>query len=153
MKRLRVYVDTSVIGGCLDAEFSEISNRLFGEFRARRMVAVISTATLRELADAPEAVAKILEDVDEESIERVQETDEVVALAQEYLRAGVVPERCEGDALHIACATVHGVDLLVSWNFKHIVNVTRIRGYNAVNLRQGYGTVEIRSPREVVDAE
>ena len=51
--------------------------------------------------------------------------------------------------MHIALATLARVDALVSWNFKHIVNLHRIRGFNGVNLMRGYGTLEIRSPREV----
>jgi len=62
----------------------------------------------------------------------------------------VIPQWCEADALHIATATYHNSDLLLSWNFKHIVNVTRIMGYNSVNLREGYKSLEIRSPKEVI---
>lgn len=57
------------------------------------------------------------------------------------------------DCLHIALATIHKVDILVSWNFKHIVNVYRIRGYNSVNLSLGYSTLEIRSPKDVISYE
>ena len=53
------------------------------------------------------------------------------------------------DAQHIAIATVAAVDVLVSWNFKHIVNLQRIRGYNAVNISEGYPPVEIRTPQEL----
>ena len=52
--------------------------------------------------------------------------------------------------MHIATATVHRADLLVSWNFKHIVNVFRVRGYNAINLRLGYPILNIHSPKEIV---
>jgi hypothetical protein len=57
------------------------------------------------------------------------------------------------DALHIALATVARVDVLVSWNFKHIVNLARIHAYNAVNLKRGYPLLEIRTPREIVEDE
>ena len=65
----------------------------------------------------------------------------------------VVGKTSFADCLHIALATIHRVDLLVSWNFKHIVNITRIRGYNSVNLKKGYQTLEIRSPKEIIDYE
>ncbi len=52
---------------------------------------------------------------------------------------------------HIAVATLGRVDVVVSWNFKHIVNLNRIRLYNSVNLKLGYPMIEIRSPREVLD--
>ena len=54
------------------------------------------------------------------------------------------------DALHIAIATINKVDVLVSWNFKHIVNINRIRLYNSVNLKSGYSMIDIRSPREIL---
>ena len=57
------------------------------------------------------------------------------------------------DALHVALATVARVDVLVSWNFKHIVNLGRIRLFNSVNIEWGYGLVEIRSPKEVLEYE
>lgn len=57
------------------------------------------------------------------------------------------------DAQHIATATISRVDVLVSWNFKHIVNLEKIHGYNSVNLRLGYPILEIRTPIEVIDYE
>ena len=75
--------------------------------------------------------------------------EEVKALAQHYLDEKVIPPKSETDALHIACATIERVDIIVSWNFKHMVNVTRIRGYNSVNLRNDYPEIDIRSPKEL----
>ncbi len=72
---------------------------------------------------------------------------------QAYITAGVIPAKMRADAQHIAIATVARVDVLVSWNFKHIVNLQRIHGYNSVNLRKGYPTLEIRAPREVTSDE
>ncbi len=82
--------------------------------------------------------------------ETLQLTPEAKALAAAYLTAGVISQRYEADALHIALATLAKVDVLVSWNFKYIVNLRRIRGFNGVNLMRGYDTLEIRSPKEVV---
>lgn len=65
----------------------------------------------------------------------------------------MIPGRMRADAQHIAIATVARVDVLVSWNFKHIVNLQRIYGYNSVNLRQGFPMIEIRTPREVLSNE
>ena len=74
-------------------------------------------------------------------------------LAQKYLDDNIVSENCRGDALHIAIATVIGVDVLVSWNFKHIVNLNKIKLFNSVNFREGYNMLEIRTPREVLNNE
>ncbi len=80
-------------------------------------------------------------------------TDEAIQLANQYIEAKAVTMKFHEDALHIAIATVNHVSVLVSWNFKHIVNIDRIRKYNAVNLRYGYSLLEIRNPRDILTSE
>jgi hypothetical protein len=145
----RVYVDTSVIGGCLDEEFGAYSERLADDFDQGRFRAVISDVTLAELETAPPAVRQLLTRPGFAEAERVNVGDEAVALAEAYIREGAALESNRVDALHIAVATVSRVDVVVSWNFKHIVKLSRIRAYNAVNLKLGYPEQEIRSPLEV----
>jgi predicted nucleic acid-binding protein len=148
-ERLRIYVDTSVIGGCLDPEFEVASRRLFQRFEAGECILAISDLTLLELQGAPEPVRKVLERVPRGHWEVLHLTEGAKALADEYLSRGVIPARMRADAQHIAVASLAGVDVLVSWNFKHIVNLQRIRGYNAVNAALGHASLEIRTPREV----
>ena len=149
----RIYADTSVIGGCLDEEFRVASGLLFEAFAAGRAILVLSELTLLELQLAPEAVRQVLEQVGDAHKEFVAFTPEAEALAERYIEEGVIGPGMRLDAQHIATATMHRVDVLVSWNFKHIVNLPRIHGYNSVNLRQGYPLLEIRSPREVLPYE
>jgi len=85
--------------------------------------------------------------------EKVLVTPEALKLAQTYVDEKVVGETSLDDCVHIATATLNKVDMLVSWNFRHIVNVYRIRGYNSINLRLGHGTLEIHSPKEIVNNE
>ena len=146
---IRVYVDTSVIGGCLDEEFRTASIRLFNRSRAGYALLVISDTTLAELASAPQTVRSVIEDLPKECLEFVHQNAESEVLAEEYIRQAVVSRRMLADAQHIAVATLARVDVLVSWNFRHIVNLDRIHGFNAVNLRSGYPLLEIRSPLEV----
>lgn len=146
----RVYIDTSVIGGCLDKEFAGWSQMLFDEFRAGVKIAVVSDLTLQELEEAPESVKKILSDVPEAFIEYVFLSEEAIALANAYIAHGAVTEKHIIDCQHIAIATMERIDVLVSWNFKQIVNLDRIRKFNAINLLQGYQPLEIRSPQEVL---
>jgi predicted nucleic acid-binding protein len=146
---IRVYVDTSVIGGCLDDELRKPSMQLFDRSRAGGALLVVSDTTLAELASAPPKVRGVIEDLPRECLEFVQQNAESEALAEEYIRQAVVSRRMLVDAQHIAVATVARVDVLVSWNFRHIVNLDRIHGFNAVNLRAGYPLLEIRSPLEV----
>ena len=149
----RIYVDTSVIGGCEDDEFRDHSRCLMASFGRGDAVLVVSDLTLRELDVAPEAVRRVLRTVPPEHTEVLLLTAEAGELARAYVADGVVSDSMLADAQHIAMATVARVDVLVSWNFKHVVNLQRIHGYNAVNLRKGYPLLEIRSPREVLDDE
>jgi predicted nucleic acid-binding protein len=153
MNRLRVYVDTSVIGGCLDIEFADESRRLLDRAAAGEVVVVVSELTELELSEARPEVRAVLQELPSECIERVELTADAAALAEQYIAAGVVSPKMRADARHIGIATVHRVDVLASWNFKHIVNLRRVHGYNSINLREGYPILEIRSPRELINDE
>jgi predicted nucleic acid-binding protein len=145
----RIYTDTSVLGGCEDEEFRDASRRLIDAFVGGELILVLSELTLRELEIAPEAVVRSLARVPEAHIELISVSAEAEELAAWYVREGALGANMRADALHIALATVARVDVLVSWNFKHIVNLKRIHAYNAVNLKRGYPLLEIRTPREV----
>lgn len=149
----RIYADTSVLGGCEDEEFSEYSVRLMMAFVRGDRLLVLSSLTIQELAVAPVMVRKHLAGVPESHIEVLQLGAEARDLSEAYISAGVLTTSMRADAQHIAMATVARVDVLVSWNFKHIVNLRRIHGYNSVNLRCGYPLLEIRTPREVLADE
>jgi hypothetical protein len=153
--KARIYVDASVVGGCEDDEFSEHSVRLLERFVRGECVLVVSNLTVQELAGAPDEVRQHLASVPEAHIETLQLDTEARELAEAYITAGVITATMRADAQHIAIAiaSVARVDVLVSWNFKHIVNLRRIQGYNSVNLRRGYPTLEIRAPREVLSDE
>jgi hypothetical protein len=151
MKTVKVYIENSVIGGCFDEEFKEFSQKLFDKFRDGYYQAVISSHVIVELENgAPEYVKSILETI---TYEKYEVNEEMITLAEKYMKEKIVTNKYYADALHIAIATVIGVDVLVSWNFKHIVNFNRIKLFNSVNLREGYTILEIRSPREMIENE
>jgi uncharacterized protein (DUF4415 family) len=147
---LRIYADTSVIGGCLDPQFQDASVQLMELFRTGKAILVLSDLTLLELGEAPEEVKSVLDYIPGNFREDIELTKNASDLARLYVSAGVISETKWIDAQHIALATYSEVDVLVSWNFKHIVNFERIRGYNSVNRKVGYPLLEIRTPREVV---
>jgi len=151
MKKLRIYVDSSVIGGCFDPEFEKWSNGLFRDFNVGTLLPVLSDIVDAEMKNAPpEVVGKHAELLTLEA-ERIKLSDEAVELAGIYIKEKAVSPNYRDDALHIALATIAQVDILVSWNFKHIVNFGKIRQFNSINLREGYNTVQIYSPREVTN--
>ena len=151
IKILRVYIENSVIGGYFDDEFKEHTRKLFEKFKNGIYKPVISSHVIAELENgAPDHVKENLKTI---NYEEYAVNDEMLKLAEEYMEQKIVSENYYGDALHIAIATVIGVDVLVSWNFKHIVNLDRIKSFNSVNLKEGYKVLEIRTAREVVENE
>ena len=148
MKKLNLYLDTSVIGGFFDKEFANVTQLLFKNIFEDEFNIIISSVTEDELLTAPEQVRNLIGQIPNSSLIRVNLTNEAVRLADAYIIDGVVGKTSRNDCLHIALATVNNADVLVSWNFKHIVNVLRIRGYNSVNLINGYKSIDIRSPKE-----
>jgi hypothetical protein len=153
MKRQRIYVDTSVIGGCFDPEFAPWSKGLMRDFREEYFAPVVSELVAAEIARAPDFVQEVYQELLGLDAEVLGTSDLSDALAETYLEHGIVPERFRVDAGHIALATVGQVDIVVSWNFRHIVRFDKIRMFNAANRELGYKEVEFYSPREVTRYE
>ena len=149
----RIYIDTSVVGGYFDEEFKEPTLKLFERLEKNEVIFVISDLLDLELISAPQKVREHLLKYSSDKFERVELTKEAAVLADTYIREKVVGKTSLEDCRHIALATIHKVDVLASWNFKHIVNLDRIKGYNSVNLRSGYAMIEIRSPKDLVNYE
>jgi predicted nucleic acid-binding protein len=152
MRIQRIYIDTSVLGGYFDKEFEIATHKLLEEVSRGEYNVVISNITEGELLNAPERVRTLLNDL-QIDYEVLVLTDEAVNLALDYIKNNVVGQASYDDCLHIAIATVAKLDLVVSWNFKHIVNIKRIRGYNGINIKNGYPSIEIRSPKDLIDYE
>jgi len=151
MKQQRIYIDTSIVGGFFDIEFEKETKLLFQRLENKEVVFVISNLLREELKDAPEYVRSLLDNYSNDNFEIVMLTDEAKELADKYIAENIVGKTSLDDCRHIALATINKVDILASWNFKHIVNLTRIKGYNAVNLKNGYMILEIRNPKELID--
>jgi predicted nucleic acid-binding protein len=151
MKKQRIYFDTSVFGGYFDKEFEEFTKPLFERINNGEFTVLLSTMLDEELEFAPERIKNLISNLDDGFTEFLEDKDEAVDLATEYITEKVVGVTSYADCLHIALATIYQADLLVSWNFKHIVNVDRIRGYNSINIKNGYKLLDIRSPRELIN--
>jgi predicted nucleic acid-binding protein len=149
MDDMKIYVDTSVFGGCFDEEFAEPSRRFFGEIDTGHFQLVTSAVVTAELEPAPEVIRAHYARYSA-TAEIAQVTEEALILRQAYIESGVVTQKSSEDALHVALATVSQCELIVSWNFKHIVHFAKIPRYNAVNTLNGYGQIGIYSPLEVI---
>ena len=139
-----------MIGGCFDQEFSLWSNKLFDEFRDGSEIVILSDLTLQELEFARQEVRNKINEIPNKYRINIGISDEAIQLGETYINEGALTNKSYNDALHIALATIFNADVLASWNFKHIVNLERIRLYNSINLRHGYKMIEIRTPREIL---
>ncbi len=148
MKRLRIYVDTSVLGGCFDPEFAPWSNGLMDDFRSQKFRLVVSDVIAAEMALAPQQIRDLYLEV-LAFAESLPVSEEALDLLSVYEARGVLGPRFRNDMLHIAIATVGQVDVLVSWNFRHIVRLDKIQLFNGINVELGYRAIGIYSPREV----
>lgn len=150
MKVATLYLDTSVLGGYFDDEFSQPTRELWRQRDLGLFQFVISNVVRAEIEDAPENVRSLFLDTFREAGALIEFDEEMFDLFNAYLAQGVVTPQYAVDARHVAVCTVRRIDFLVSWNFKHLVNVTREKGFNSVNLMQGYDSVRIVSPLELI---
>ena len=151
-RSIKVYADTSVYGGVFDEEFTEASRAFFNLVRTGDFTLCVSEVVHQELLVAPEKVNKLFQ----EFLLTAQLLDvkaDALELQQAYIAEGILTEKWYDDALHVALATVGECDIIVSWNFKHIVNFRKIPLFNAVNVLKGYRQIAIHSPLEVINNE
>ena len=147
---MKIYTDTSVFGGVFDDEFSEPSKEFFAQVDLGRFKVIVSAVVKSEISSAPETVQNLFRQV-MVNADIAEITQEVLALREAYLSAGVVTPKSTDDATHVALATISGCQMIVSWNFKHIVHFEKIPKYNAVNTLNGYGSINIFSPPQVIE--
>lgn len=134
----RIYIDTSVFGGYFDEEFERETKPFFKKIIQKKVKIIISDILELELYRAPGNILDFYESLPSNLIERIELTDEVRELSEKYIKEKVVGKTSIADSQHIALATINNADVLASWNFKYIVNLERIRGYNSINFREGY---------------
>jgi predicted nucleic acid-binding protein len=144
-RKERLYFDSSVIGGYYDPEFAEDSKRVIGYAQEERIVVLMSEVVVQ----APARVQEVMFSIPSNTLERIELTAEILSLRDAYLSAQIVSPRWGDDALHVAAATAARADAIVSWNFRHIMRLDKMRAYNQINLSNGYGILTIISPKEV----
>jgi len=149
MRQLRVYLDTCVFGGAFDNEFSPATQAFFAQVRSGRFRPVLSALIEDELLTAPLPVRALLDEMLPYG-EMVYPTADALQLQAAYLTAGILTPKWADDALHVALATVMQCNVIISWNFRHIVHYQKVPQYNAVNMLNGYGVIAINTPAEVL---
>lgn len=149
MQPIRAYFDTSVFGGVFDVEFAEHSKALFDRVTKGEVLVLVSGVTRNELSRAPAHVREHFAAISTEAIRHCEIDEETIQLALTYIERRVIGPKWRDDAIHVAAATLHRADVLVSWNFRHIVRWDRVRAFNEVNAALGHPPVTICSPAEL----
>ena len=152
MRMLRLYTDTSTFGGRYDQEYAKESRWFFKVAAGGRFKLVVSKQVDDEIDPSPEAVKKHYA-LTLSSMEYLKDSSEIEKLADLYIARKVLTEKYRSDATHIAYATIHKCDGVVSWNFTHMVKLSKIVRFNMVNAEYGYPQLFIASPREVKEHE
>ena len=148
MDKLKIYIDTSVIGGCFDYEFIDISNRLIETFKNGLFIPVVSDTVKKEIKNAPSLVRTKYDEILTYNAIYLNKSNKAKNLVGEYLNKKIVTKKYEDDCYHIALATVNKIDVLVSWNFKHIVNEQKVLLFNFVNKSLNYDEIVIKDPKD-----
>ncbi len=146
----RYYFDTSIFGGYFDVEFSNETRILFNYVTEGKIICLVSDLIAKELISAPSRVSALFNNLPGQFKENLLVTQEITIIAEEYINQKVVGKTNRDDCIHIATATIYHANALVSWNFKHIVNSNRIKGYNHINSLHGLPEISIKSPREII---
>jgi len=149
----RIYIDTSVVGGFFDEEFEYDTKKFFDRIFRKDFFVYFSEISEAEISLAPEYVKELKNRIPKDCYRFIGLDDDSRYLAQVYVNEKILGPSSYNDAYHIALATVNRLDVLISWNFKHIVNFDKIKLFNSVNMRLGYPIIDIRSPLEFIDYE
>lgn len=149
----RIYIDTSVIGGYFDKEFATDTKLFFKRILNKDYAVHISQISNVELLPAPQHVKDLILTIPTDCLITLDFTEEARELADNYIGEKILGKASLNDAYHIAISTVNRMDILASWNFRHIVNLDKIRLFNAINMKLGYPVIDIRAPKELIKYE
>ena len=144
MRTVRVYVDSSVIGGAFNTRIAEATKPFWDTFFHGEIIIIASDVLEDELRKAPQRAQDFYADLPPSQIEKIVSTDESDTFAERYIVDGVVSKESLDDCKHVAMATLAGADVIVSWNLKHMVKQSE--EYKKVNAKLGYPRINIQTP-------
>ncbi len=157
MRKLKVYLDTSVISHLLQEDVPEKmadTRKLWEMFKNKKYEVYLSTIVLKEIQKCPEPKrTQLIDCLNEIEFTTLDITEDVTAVAYKIIELGVLTQKSFDDCQHIGAALIHECDCIISWNFKHIVNVKTIRGVRAITNLEGYKMIEIWNPSVLLESE
>lgn len=155
MKKLRLYLDTSIISYLYQSDVPEkerCTNLFWSKVKSDFYDIFISDITLRELNECPEPKRSLmLEKLSEIKMNVLSINDEMIKLVDTILELKILTDKSKDDCFHISAAMVSGCDYLLSWNFKHLVNIKTIKGVRAIASLNGYSSIDIITPEFLLD--
>jgi predicted nucleic acid-binding protein len=155
MRKLKMYLDTSVISHLFaDDTPDKMADtiKLWDDCVKGKFEIYISDVVISEIRQCSEPKqSRMLEKMRLIEFEVLPETDTVKELAAEYIKEGVLTEKSLDDCLHIAYAVINNCDIIVSWNFKHLVNFKTIDKVRIVNAINRYKEISIISPTMLIE--
>lgn len=157
MEKLKIYLDTSVISYLMQDDVPEKmadTLKLWEMFKQGKYDVYLSTVTLQEISDCSEPKrSKLFEYLGQIEYIPIEITDNMSDIAQQLIDMGILTQKSYDDCQHIASAVIRGCDCIISWNFKHIVNIKTIRGVRAITNLKGYKPIEILNPSVLLESE
>ena len=157
MQKLKVYLDTSVISYLLQEDTPEKmadTRKLWEMFKDGKFDVYLSTVTLREIQKCSEPKkTQLIDRLNEIQFTTLDITDDVMAIAEKIIDMRILTQKSFDDCQHIGAAVINECDCIISWNFKHIVNVKTIRGVRAITNLEGYKMIEIWNPSVLLESE
>lgn len=156
-EKLKIYLDTSIISYLQQEDVPEKMDntiKLWESFREEKYDLYLSNVTLKEISECPEPKkSELFRHLDEVDYTVIEVTDNVLNIADQLIALKILPPKCYDDCQHIAAAVEYGCDCILSWNFKHIVNIRTIRGVRAITNLKGYKPIEILNPSVLLESE
>lgn len=152
MRKPKIYLDTSVISHLSQEDVPDKMKdtlALWQEIKNGKYDVYLSNVTIGEIMECPEPKRGLLKEYISQIDYTLVDFDgdaEIEQLAQQIILNKILTQKSYDDCLHIAGAVVYGCDVIISWNFKHIVNYKTINGVKILSYSSGYKIIEIYTP-------
>ena len=158
MKKMRFYLETSVWNFLVSDEISDkqlATKRFFEEVKLKNHRIYLSPLVIIEMNRTKETniINKLKDALIRYRPELLAEQPDILLLSERYCKEGIIPEKYRNDAIHIAYVSFYELDAIISWNLRHIVKMRTRRLVNYINLLEGYRSIEMVTPEEVIEDE
>ncbi len=157
LNKLKVYLDTSVISHLFQEDVPEKmtdTRQLWEMFRKEKYDVYLSTVTLEEIEVCPEPKrSQLLDCLEQINYTLIRINSNVAEIAEQIIEMGILTKKSYDDCQHIGAAIISECDCIISWNFKHIVNIKTIRGIRAITNLKGHKPIEILNPSVLLESE